>query len=356
MKKYCFLFFIFILHSSYSFAEGAMAKDKTTGKLGISVNEINEQEANNKALKFCNSNSCEIVSNFKTGCAAWAAGNGYAAGSYGASTVDEASTAALQECSKNTNNCQVVLRGCEKTGQGQPTQVQLIQAPTAEQSKNLSLVAPQSEAGNKKNTLSNVDAEFENNKLHIFLFDTRSVGGKCQLHFKLINKTPFNLTKNSLTGQIKGGNMGNIAFPADGFELSVGSIIDFQSLPSGSTAESYVTLNWANECTNESLSTYFVTRLGFHNPGAIVQDGISTSDFIRAFSIINGFKFRLSGGLDEASRLTDPQYRVRKGKIQACYSSCESALVQCANKYKSAANQICGIPNASCLRSCDAIK
>jgi hypothetical protein len=357
------LFFIFIFHTSHSFAEGAMAKDMATGKLGLSFNAINEQEANNSALKFCNSNSCEIVSNFKTGCAAWAAGKGYSAGSYGASTIDEASTVALQECSKNTTNCQVVLRGCEKAGQDQPTQVQLIQAPTAtataqarEESKNSSLATPQSETGNKNNTLSNTDAEFENNKLHIFLYDTLSVGSKCQLHFKLINKTRFNLSKNSLIGQIKGGNMGNIAYPSDAIELSVGSIIDFQSLPSGSTAQGYVTLNWDNQCTNESLSTYFVTRLGFYNPSAIVQDGISTSDFIRASSIINGFKFLLGGGLDEAARLTDPKYRIRKAKIQSCYSSCETALVQCVNKYKSAANQMCGMPNTSCLRSCDAIK
>lgn len=104
-----------------------MARDMAKGKLGLSLNAINKQEANDKALKFCNSNSCEIVSNYTSGCAAWAAGKGYAAGSYGALTVDEASIAALLECSRKTNNCQVVLKGCEKTEQGQPSQVQLVQ-------------------------------------------------------------------------------------------------------------------------------------------------------------------------------------------------------------------------------------
>lgn len=224
------------------------------------------------------------------------------------------------------------------------------------------LITPQSESESesesKKQTRLIDETKYENNKLTISLYETRKVGSKCQLHFKIINKTRFNLSKNSLIGQIKGGNMGNIAFPADGFELSLGSIIDFQSLPSGLSANGSVMLNWDNECTAESLSKYSVVKLGFYNPDAIVEDGISSLDFIRVDSIVNGLTWRLSGSLDEASRLRDPKYRFRKGKIKACYDSCTAALVQCTNKYTSSrvANEICGRPNVSCLRSCDAIK
>jgi hypothetical protein len=202
----------------------------------------------------------------------------------------------------------------------------------------------------------NDESQYENNKLHVTLVDAVRSGNKCQLHFKLTNKTNFNLSKNSLIGQIIGGN--NVAFPAgDGYER-VGNIINFQNLPSGSSVDGYVPLNFYDVCTFDVLSQLkSVRHLGFSNPSAIVQEGITSSDFIRVHSlIVDKLDWRLNSNLDEASRLRDPIYRARREKINTCLSSCQRKLESCVITYKSAANRVCGMPNATCMEGCRSIK
>jgi TPR repeat protein len=42
-------------------------------------------------------------------------------------------------------------------------------------------------------------------------------------------------------------------------------------------------------------------------------------------------------------------------KFQSCMNTCQRQLESCALQYKSAANQVCGLPNARCMDSCDAM-
>jgi hypothetical protein len=40
-------------------------------------------------------------------------------------------------------------------------------------------------------------------------------------------------------------------------------------------------------------------------------------------------------------------------KTNPCYKSCQSTLTECVIRYKSAANDVCGMPNLACNRYCD---
>ena len=115
------IIFTIFVQPSTSFAEGALAKDESNGKLGISANAINKQEAENAALKFCNSDGCRIVGSFKNACAAWAADK-FISRSFVAPKIEETIKGALQECGKLSANCKIVLNNCDKSIQGQTSQ------------------------------------------------------------------------------------------------------------------------------------------------------------------------------------------------------------------------------------------
>lgn len=59
---------------------------------------------------------------------------------------------------------------------------------------------------------------------------------------------------------------------------------------------------------------------------------------------------------NESKRMEDPIYRERKQKIKSCYSICQAKLEECAIRYSSSANQICGMSNSICFQGCDSMK
>ena len=109
------IIFTIFIQPSTSFAEGALAKDESNGKLGISANAINKQEAENAALKFCNSDGCRIVGSFKNACAAWASDK-FISRSFVAPKIEETIKGALQECGKLSANCKIVKNTAEDYG------------------------------------------------------------------------------------------------------------------------------------------------------------------------------------------------------------------------------------------------
>lgn len=103
--------------------------------MGISANAVNKEEAENVALKFCNSVNCKIVGNFKNACAAWAADK-FISRSFVAPKIEETIKGALQECGKLSVNCKIVLNNCDKSTQAQTSQPKEDEVPQRKVVKN----------------------------------------------------------------------------------------------------------------------------------------------------------------------------------------------------------------------------
>ena len=93
---------------------GAFARDEATGKYGLSWNEANQKQADDAALKGCNTTGCKVV--FRTSakeCGAIATtDDGKIWGGSKRPTKSAAELAALQGCQKRTK-VQCTVRGSE---------------------------------------------------------------------------------------------------------------------------------------------------------------------------------------------------------------------------------------------------
>lgn len=101
-----------------AFAEyGAFALDEATGKYGVSWNEANQKQAEDAAIKGCNTTACKIV--FKLGpkrCGAIAlTDDGKIWGGAERPTKAAAELAAMQNCQKRTKvQCKVKGAECNR--------------------------------------------------------------------------------------------------------------------------------------------------------------------------------------------------------------------------------------------------
>ena len=98
-------------------AYGAFARDESTGKYGFSWNEANERQADDAAIKSCNTTGCKVV--FRVGpklCGAIAVtDDGKIWGGSTRSTKAAAELAAIQGCQKRTEvQCAVKGSECNK--------------------------------------------------------------------------------------------------------------------------------------------------------------------------------------------------------------------------------------------------
>lgn len=96
---------------------GAIAMDYANGKLGTSSNMASERKAANAAIAQCRADGgaadgCKKgLHSWMNGCGVVAWGASFAA-TRSAQSVEQASAAALKECSQNTSDCQIYYSGC----------------------------------------------------------------------------------------------------------------------------------------------------------------------------------------------------------------------------------------------------
>jgi hypothetical protein len=110
---------VFMLaNAAPAFAEnGAFARDPATGKYGFSSNEANQKQAEDAAIKSCNTTGCKVAFRFgPKKCAAVATtDDGKAWGGADRPTRPEAELHALQNCQKQTKvQCTVRGAACNK--------------------------------------------------------------------------------------------------------------------------------------------------------------------------------------------------------------------------------------------------
>ena len=104
-----------LVNAAPAFAEyGAFARDEATGKYGFSWNEANQKQAEDAAIKSCNTTGCKVV--FRAGpklCGAIAlTDDGKIWGGATRPTRPAAELAAIQNCQKRTK-VQCVVKGAE---------------------------------------------------------------------------------------------------------------------------------------------------------------------------------------------------------------------------------------------------
>jgi hypothetical protein len=94
---------------------GAIAYHRATQSWGVSYDTPRARDANVEALKQCGQRECEVVHNFKNGCAALADGPKVPAPSSGA-TRAEAETKALKRCSTLNKgaSCNLIAWACTR--------------------------------------------------------------------------------------------------------------------------------------------------------------------------------------------------------------------------------------------------
>lgn len=89
---------------------GAIAVNPKTKAYGYTYDFGNSRDAKREALRQCGEPACEVVANFRNGCAAVAAGKGKPAAATGA-TRQEAEAKALRRCG---GDCAVLAWACTK--------------------------------------------------------------------------------------------------------------------------------------------------------------------------------------------------------------------------------------------------
>jgi hypothetical protein len=110
---------VFMLaNAAPAFAEyGAFARDAATGKYGFSANEANQKQAEDAAIKSCNTTGCKVAFRFGAKkCAAVATtDDGKAWGGAERPTRADAELHALQNCQKQTKvQCTVRAGQCNR--------------------------------------------------------------------------------------------------------------------------------------------------------------------------------------------------------------------------------------------------
>ena len=93
---------------------GAIAIDETNSGVGVSVSMSSKRKAEKAAMKECRAkggSSCRINLAYHNQCAVIAWGDTQAS-VLGASTIQEASAIAMEDCGKHTSNCRIYYADC----------------------------------------------------------------------------------------------------------------------------------------------------------------------------------------------------------------------------------------------------
>lgn len=93
---------------------GAIAFSPSTGATGYTWNNVNEVDAELRALEFCdrNASDCESAITFRNGCGAVAWGENGGWGSYRDTDEESARQGAMNQCSLNDDGCEIVRWQC----------------------------------------------------------------------------------------------------------------------------------------------------------------------------------------------------------------------------------------------------
>jgi Domain of unknown function (DUF4189) len=94
---------------------GAIATDNSVSAIGSVTRQSSKRQAQRNAVKSCRANGgtnkCKVSLAYYNQCGVMAIGDSFAV-THGAGTVEEASKAAIARCSRETQNCRVILSEC----------------------------------------------------------------------------------------------------------------------------------------------------------------------------------------------------------------------------------------------------
>lgn len=192
--------------------------------------------------------------------------------------------------------------------------------------------------------------KYENNKVHLIFSIVEDF--TCKASFEIINKTSKTISANTIVGQITGADP-NPLYPYDKGYDAIDHLVAFEKLLPGESKKGYVKLKYGY-CAQIGQ----IRKVGFSNMNNALKDGFTSYKIFQVHSKVEPKKtweFNQQY-LDEFIRLQNPNYRKLIEKINICLNSCQSKAISCVLKYKSAANEICGMPNFYCIQGCNAMR
>jgi hypothetical protein len=212
----------------------------------------------------------------------------------------------------------------------------------------------------KKNSTPNPLDKYSSNKIHLILSGIPETFPNCKLTFTLVNKTNFTLSKNAIVGQIVGGNINNVLYPLNANYNSISDFVTFESLPPNQTANGTVALSVGGTVCfgSNGQGINEIGAINFRDVNSAVNDGITSWNIIELHND-TGIKPQWSinqSVLNETIKLKNPEYRKLRAKVDSCLDSCFQRMRSCVMTYKSAANDVCGMPYATCQQGCKNIK
>lgn len=192
------------------------------------------------------------------------------------------------------------------------------------------------------------ETSYFGNKLFLIVTNILPQFNACEIRFTVINKTGKDIRKNSIEASVYNSSY-NQWYQAKA---------EFDGIPNGNS----MNFTWAFDkfkCVETVTNVSNIEEIGFTNVNLAREDGLKMDNiFILESNFIRGkfLSMKTSGALTKASLNENPKYRAAKAKQANCYTACQNVLEACVLRYKSAANQICGMPNASCFNRCDSIQ
>jgi hypothetical protein len=204
--------------------------------------------------------------------------------------------------------------------------------------------------------LSNVDenSRYANNKIHLILKSIPETIPKCKLGFRIVNKTNFKLSKNSIIGQVNGANI--VQYPNNGNYNSLSDLVSFDSLAPNQFVDSVITLSSGRVCVGAqgSQGVSEIGSIGFLNINTAINDGFKSYDFLEVHNetgLTPQWTINRTP-LEESVKLQNPEYRNLKIKVDACLATCQREIRACALRYGNSAGEICGRPFNACSNAC----
>ena len=179
---------------------------------------------------------------------------------------------------------------------------------------------------------------------------TRKAPEFCTINFRVMNKLGFDLHSNAIDINLKSGNRD------ENYRL-----INFGLLKNNSYIDT--ALISKRDCkffkhNDYSLPFDTIDNVTFADEDMAIKDGVKSSNIFKAGGGPSSFdyKIKFSTNIDYLIKLQDPVFRAaennRKNNKKICVDSCQKILESCVMQYKSAANEVCGMPNSRCLTSC----
>jgi hypothetical protein len=190
--------------------------------------------------------------------------------------------------------------------------------------------------------------------LNFYYYGARAFGKWCFLEFSIINKLGYDLINNS------------IRFSAERARIYSSGYVDFDKISNNGILNFWIMHRKPDACLEgdrprSGFGLFNNLEMMFADEEKLVKQGLKSFPRIAYSHGSSGQRtpeLVIKSQFNQILSMQDPVVRELANKRNACFASCQSKMEACVLQYSSqqAANQICGLPSANCMATCDSIK